>query len=75
MPPVQPPLEMVFQLATTHVLQVRTVQLSLGTVLGTTHIDPTHLTWVRGWVETKYFGVMRTMYKWELRWLSWPRYN
>jgi hypothetical protein len=26
-------------------------------------------------VETKYFGVMRTMYKWELRWLSWPRYN
>jgi len=41
LPPVQSSLETTFQLATTHVLQARTIELPLGTVLGSTYI---HLT-------------------------------
>ncbi len=53
MPLVQPPLEMMPQLVTTCVLYVRTVQSSLGMVLETTHIHPTHLAGVKGWVESQ----------------------
>jgi hypothetical protein len=50
---VQPPLEMAPQLANTRALQVGTVQPPLGTVHGTTHIHPTHLAKVGGWVESQ----------------------
>ncbi len=37
----------------THALQTGTVQLSLGIVPGTTHIHPTRLARVRGWVKSQ----------------------
>jgi hypothetical protein len=43
LPSVQSPLETTLQLATTHVLQVGTIELPLGIVLGSTHIHPTCL--------------------------------
>jgi hypothetical protein len=37
------------------VLRVGIVQLPLGTILGTTHVHPTHPTKVKGWVESQIF--------------------
>ncbi len=53
LPQTQSPLEMAPQLAATHALQVGTIQLSLGIVLGTMHIHLTHLAGVRGWTESQ----------------------
>jgi hypothetical protein len=41
------------KLETTCAFQARIVQRPLGTTLGTTHIHPTHLTWVRGWAKNQ----------------------
>jgi hypothetical protein len=43
LPPAQSPLEITFQLATTHAFQAGTTELPLGTVPGSTHIHPTCL--------------------------------
>jgi hypothetical protein len=43
LPPAQSSLETTFQLATIRALQVGIIQLSLGIVLGSTHIHPTRL--------------------------------
>ncbi len=48
LPPIQLLLEMAAQLVATCALQVGTVQPLLGMVLGTIHINPTHLTRVKG---------------------------
>jgi hypothetical protein len=48
LPPIQLPLEMVAQFVATCALQVGTVQPLLGMVLGTMHINPTHVARVRG---------------------------
>ncbi len=48
LPPIQPLLETVPQLATTCALQAGIVQPPLGTIPGTTHIHPTHLVRVKG---------------------------
>ncbi len=53
LPPVQPSLEMTPQLATTRALKARTAQPSLGMAPRTTHIHPTRLTRVKGWVESQ----------------------
>ncbi len=53
LPLIQPSLETVLQLITTRAFHAGTTQSPLGTVLGTTHIHPTHLARVRGWVESQ----------------------
>jgi len=53
LPSVQPPLEMMPQLATTRALQVGTTQSSLGMVPKTMHIHPTRLAGVRGWAKNQ----------------------
>ncbi len=55
LPLTQPSLEMANELATTHVLQVRTVQLSLEMDPKTMHIHLTHLVGVRGGAESQVF--------------------
>ncbi len=55
LPLVQLSLETTPQLATTRALQVKTVQPSLGTALGTTHIHPTPLAGVKGWAKSCVF--------------------
>jgi hypothetical protein len=52
----EPPTAHVLQVeepAITRALQARTTQLPLGTIPGTTHIHPTHLTGVKRWVESQ----------------------
>jgi hypothetical protein len=53
LPPVQPSLETVPELAVTCAFQARIAQPSLETALGTMHIHPTRLIGVRGRVESQ----------------------
>jgi hypothetical protein len=53
LPLVQSSLKTAPQLATTRAFQAGTTQSPLGMVPGTTHIHPTHLAGVKGWVESQ----------------------
>jgi hypothetical protein len=53
LPPIESSLETTPQLATTRALEVKTVPPPLETAPRTTHIHPTRLLGVRGWVESQ----------------------
>jgi hypothetical protein len=53
--PIQPSLETMPRLATTHGLQMRIVQPLLETSPRTSHIDLTRLIKVRGWAKSQVF--------------------